>query len=149
MKHMMHKVIIIAIVAAVGIAGLMMVKGRFSGMQLFGNRSAGGADLTLLNDSSDTISVEYKEGGKNVAMTLPVNEKISGGKGFIKIFTAKKSGTYDLTYPFPRPSGAAQQVALSQVIAAANKEATTDAVYTQKGMIGDIVIVYEEARDID
>jgi hypothetical protein len=149
MKHMMHKVIIIAIVAAVGIAGLMMMKGRFGNMQLFSSKVAEGADLTLLNDSTDTISVEYKEGGKNVAMTLPVNEKIGGGKGFIKIFTAKKSGTYDLTYPFPRSSGAIQEVALSQVIAAASKEATTDAVYTKKGMIGDIVVVYEEARDID
>ena len=145
----MKKIIIaVALIAVVGGACWMM-KDRLGGMQLFGSRATDGADLTIMNDSSDTISVEYKDDGKNVALILPVNEKISGGKGFIRIFTAKKAGSYELTYPFPRGMGATQQVSFSQIVAAAKKEGMTDEEYTQKGMLGDIAVVYEQVRELD
>lgn len=148
MKKMMKKIIIIALVVLLGAAGLMLLKGRFSGMQLFSSKVSDGTDLMIVNDSSDTISVEYKDGDQKVAQTLPAGEKISGGKGFIQVFTAKKSGSYELTYPFPRPAGSTQQISLSQIVDAAKKEGMTDEVYTQKGMIGDVAVVYEEAREL-
>ena len=145
----MKKIIIAAVIAVIiGGVGLILMKDRFGGMQLFSNRVSDGADLMVFNDSSDTISVEYKDDGKKVALTLPAGEKISGGKGFIQVFTAKKTGSYELTYPFPRPVGATEQVSLSQIMETPKKEGTSKEIYTQKGMIGDVTVVYEEAREL-
>jgi len=144
----MKKLIIIAVVVAAGIAGLMVVKNRM-GVQIFSSTN-GGADLSVLNDSKDTISAEYKEGGKEAAFVVKPGDKVSGGKGFLRIFTAKKDGSYELIYAFPRPAGASQEIALSQVVEAAQqKKDLGDAVYTEKGMLGDIKVVYEEARVLD
>lgn len=147
MKKMMQKMIVIALVVLLGAAGLMLMKGRFGGIQLFSSKVSDDTDLMIVNDSSDTISVEYKDGDQKVAQRLPAGEKISGGKGFMQVF-AKRAGSYELTYPFPRPSGSTQQVTLSQIIDAAKKEDMTDEVYMQKGMIGDVAVVYEEVREL-
>jgi len=144
----MKKLIIVAAIVVVGIAGFMFIRNRM-GVKM-SSQASGGADLTVLNDSTDTISAEYKEGGKEAAFVLKPGEKVTGGKGFIRIFTAKKAGSYELMYTFPRPSGASQEVALSQIVEAAQqKKDLSDTVYTEKGMLGDIKVVYEEARVLD
>ena len=144
----MKKLIIVAVVIAASIAGLMLVKNRMSVPMVSG--ANGGADLVVLNDSKDTISAEYKDAKKESAFVVKPGEKVSGGQGFLRIFTAKKDGSYELMYTFPRPSGASQEVALSQIVEAAQQRKDLgDAVYTEKGMLGDIKVVYEEARVLD
>lgn len=140
----MKKLILIGVVVAAALAGLMFVRNRFDGNMF--SRSAQGDDLVVVNDSSDTISTEYKEGGDKV---LKPGDQVSGGQGFIRIFTAKKAGAYELTYEFPRPAGAPQKVALSQIVAAATNENFGDRVITKKGMLGDIGVEYEEPRVLD
>lgn len=143
----MKKLILVGVVVALGILGIVLMKDRF-GMGMF-SRSEQSSDLVVVNDSSDTISAEYKQDGKDVSPVVQPGDQITGGEGFIRIFTAKKAGSYELTYTFPRPAGSAQKVSLSQIIAAANVENFGDTVITKKGMIGDIKVEYEEARELD
>jgi hypothetical protein len=148
-KHSMKKVLLIGLIAVVAIAGVMFLKNRFGGgmgsfMQM-GRQSAG--DLMIMNDSSDTISVEYKEDGKDVEMVVQPGGTVSGGEGMIRIFTAKKAGSYELTYQFPRPAGSMQQLQLSQIIAAAKRDKMEGELYTKRGMIGDIEVFYEEVEE--
>lgn len=89
------------------------------------------------------------ESGKEIAQVIQPGDQATGGKGFIRIFVAKKSGSYELSYAFPRPVNSSQKVTLSQIIASAQKKNLGDAVYTEKGMIGDIMVEYEEARDLE
>ena len=112
-------------------------------MRVFNKSAQQGADLILVNDSSDTISTEYKDNGKEVSQVVKPGDQITGGQGFIRIFTAKKAGAYELTYQFPRPADASQQVTLSQVIAAAKDDKMEGEVYTKRGMLGDIKVFYE------
>jgi len=144
----MKKLILVGVVVALGIVAIVFMRDRF-GMGMFSSIGQQVGDLIVVNDSSDTISAEYKEDGKEVAPVLQPGEQVSGGHGFIRIFTAKKAGSYELTYAFPRPAGSAQKVALSQIIAAATNENFGDTVITKKGMIGDIKVEYEEARELD
>jgi len=144
----MKKLILVGVVVALGILGIVLMKDRF-GMGMFSGASKASGDLVVVNDSSDTISAEYKQDGKDVAPVVQPGDQITGGQGFIRIFTAKKAGSYELTYTFPRPAGSAQKVSLSQIVAAANVENFGDTVITKKGMIGDIKVEYEEARELD
>lgn len=147
-EKVMKKVIVILAIVAIGIAGFMFIRKRMS-VQVLTNTDSKG-DLVILNDSADTISAEYKDSTKETSFVLKPGEKVSGGKGFVRIFTAKKGGSYELTYTFPRPAGAAQQVSLSQIIdASQQKKDMGDTVYTEKGMLGDIKVMYEEARVLD
>ena len=147
MKNMKNLILVGAIVAA-SIVAIMVVKSRV-GMRVSGQTGSQGSDLVIVNDSSDAISTEYKDQRKEVAKVLKPGDLGTGGKGFIRIFTAKKDGSYELTYPFPRPSGSAQRVSLSQIIAAARSENFGDEVITRKGMLGDIKVEYEEARVLE
>ena len=144
----MKKIIIVGVVVAVSILAIIFMRDRFD-MGIFSRASKQGADLAVVNDSSDTISVEYKEDGKDISPVIKPGEKITGGEGFIRIFTAKKAGSYELTYTFPRPADAPQQVTFSQIIESVKKENFGDEVITKKGMIGDIKVEYEEPRDLD
>ncbi|HSC25600.1 MAG TPA: hypothetical protein VLB80_05305 [Candidatus Babeliales bacterium] len=144
----MKRLALVGIVVAVMIVGVMIFKHRFN-TGIFVDLSMQGSDLIIVNDSSDSISVVYKEGNKDVSRVIQAGEQVMGGKGFIRIFTAKKDGSYELTYAFPRPSGAVHQVMLSQIIGSAKKENLGDAVFTKKGMIGDIKVEYEEARILE
>jgi len=139
--HSMHHIIMIGILAVAAIAGVMFIKNRFGGMGSSMHQSAG--DVTIMNDSSSAISVEYKENGKNVDEVVQSGQSVSGGKGFIKIFTAKKAGVYELTYTYPH---ATQQVTISEIIAAAKQDKMEGEVYTRRGMIGDIKVFYEEVE---
>ncbi len=143
----MKKLILVGVIVVASILGIMAVRNRL-GMGMFTQTSQQGVDLIILNDSSDSISTEYKENGKDVAQVLQPGEKGTGGKGLIRIFTAKKAGSYELMYQFPRPEGAAQQISLSQIVAAAINENFGDRIITRKGMIGDIKVEYEEVRDL-
>lgn len=142
----MKKLILAGVIAMVAIAGVMVLRNRV-GINVFKSMSQASGDLAIMNDSSDTMSVEYKEDGKDVALTVAPGDQISGGKGLIRIFTAKKAGSYELTYEFPRPAGSTDRVALSQVIAAAQRDKMEGEVYTKRGMIGDVDVFYEEVEE--
>ena len=143
----MKKLILVGVIVVASILGIMAVRSRL-GVGMFTQTSQQGADLVIVNDSSDSISTEYKENGKDVAQVLQPGDKGTGGKGVIRIFTAKKSGSYELTYQFPRPVGALQQVTLSEVVAAAKKDTIENELYIKRGMIGDIKVDYEEVEDL-
>jgi hypothetical protein len=147
MKKMMKKVIIVALIVAGAIVGLMFVKNRFGGMQfLSSGRMSSGADVTILNDSSEKISVEYKDGDKKVDVTVAPGEKVSGGQGVIRVFTPKKDGIYEITYQYPLSMGATRDITLSQIVDAGKKDTVENEIYIKKGMIGDIKVAYEEAQ---
>ena len=138
----MKKLILAGVIVVAGLVGIMVLKNRL-GVSVFNRSAQQGADLILVNDSSDTISTEYKDNGKEVSQVVKLGDQITGGQGFIRIFTAKKAGAYELTYQFPRPADASQQVTLSQVIAAAKDDKMEGEVYTKRGMLGDIKVFYE------
>ncbi len=137
----MKKIILVgAIVAVCAVVGFMFMKNRL-GMS-FGRRMSQAGQMTILNDSADKISVEYKVDGKDVAMPISAREKIvCGNDGFVRVFTSKKDGSYELLYPADSSS---REVTLSQIVASVKKDAVEGEVFTKKGMIGDIKVNYEE-----
>lgn len=141
----MKKLIIAAVVVAVGLGGLLFVKNRL-GMDSASSAIADGR-IAITNDSSDTISVEYKIDDKNVAEKIePGAQLICGSNGFVRVFTAKKSGSYELMYP---ADGGMREAKLSQISAVAQKKEMSDEISTAKGMLGDIKVMYEEVRELD
>ena len=139
----MKKIIIAAVIVAVGVAGLMFVKNRF-GMNV---DIAVAGHIVIANDSADTVSVEYKINGKDVAVTIEPGVRLTcGNHGFVRVFTPNKAGSYELTYPV---DGASREAKLSQLVAAAQKKEMGDEISTAKGMLGDIKVMYEEVRDLD
>lgn len=143
----MKKLLLIGALAVAAIVGVVMLRNHLGMGSFMSVLHKGGNDLVVMNDSSDTISVEFKDGGKDVAMTVQPGGQISGGEGLIRIFTAKKAGSYELTYAFPRPAGSTQELKLSQVIAAAKRDKMEGEIYTKRGMIGDIAVFYEEVEE--
>lgn len=139
----MKKLLLIGMIAVVAIMGVIVVKNRFGGMGSLMQMTQSAGDVMIMNDSSEAMSVEYKENGKDVDAVVQPGESISGGHGFIKIFTAKKAGAYELTYDYPH---AAQQVTISEIVAAAKQDKMEGEVYTKRGMIGDIKVFYEEVE---
>lgn len=144
----MKKLIVVGVVVAASILAIIFMRDRFD-MGIFSCMSKQGKDLVVVNDSSDTISVEYKENGVDVSPVVKPGDQITGGQGFIRVFTAKKLGSYELIYAFPRPADAPQQVTLSQIVESVKKESFGDEIVDKKGMIGDIKVDYEEVRDLD
>ena len=144
----MKKLILVGIIVVASVLGIMALRNRL-GMGIFTKTTQQGSDLVVVNDSSDSISTEYMENGKEVAQVVQPGDSATGGQGFIRIFTAKKSGSYELEYQFPRPADAMQQVALSQVIEAAKNDKIENELYIKKGMIGDIKVMYEEVEQLD
>jgi len=145
----MKKLIIAASILVVGIVGIVVVKNR-SGFSFgsFGVKTADNdGQIAVTNDSSDKISIEYKSDGKDVAMVIAPGERlVCGENGFVRVFTAKKSGSYEVNYP---AEGALQEITVSQVASAAQKKELEDQVVVAKGMIGDIQVMYEEPRELD
>jgi len=151
MKHKEHfsKLLIVGLVIVVSIGALMFFRDRF-GMGMFSKSSQrNGSDLVIVNDSSDTISAEYREGDKGAAPVIQPGGSLRGGKGFVRIFTAQKSGSYEVEYTYPRPAGSPKEIKLSQIVAAAKKEIFDRDIMMKEGMIGDIKIEYEEVRDLE
>lgn len=144
----MKKIILVSIIVVATIMTVLFFRGRLN-MGMFSRSSQQGADLIVVNDSPDDISSTIKEDGKEVDQVLKAGDEATGGKGFIRIHTAKKNGQYELTYPFPRPADAPAKVTLSQIVASAQKKDLGDELYTEKGMIGDIKVEYEEVRELD
>jgi|SRR4030095_3168372 len=142
----MKKIVLVSIIVVASIMAVLFFRNRFGG-GLFSR--SGQADLIVVNDSSDNISSAIKQDGKEVDQLLKAGDEATGGQGFIRIYTAKKSGSYELTYPFPRPSGTPEKVTLSQIIESAQKKNVGDELYTETGMIGDIKVEYEEVRELD
>ena len=142
----MKKIVLVSIIVVASIMAVLFFRNRFGG-GLFSR--SGQADLIVVNDSSDNISSAIKQDGKEVDQLLKAGDEATGGQGFIRIYTAKKSGSYELTYPFPRPSGTPAKVTLSQIIESAQKKNVGDELYTETGMIGDIKVEYEEVRELD
>lgn len=142
----MKKIILVSLIVVASIAAVLFLRNRFN-MGLFNRSSQQAMDLIIVNDSSDNISSAYKENGKEVDQVLNAGDETTGGKGFIRIYTAKRAGSYELSYPFPLPAGSPAKIRLSQIIAAARQKNLGDVEYTEKGMIGDIKVVYEELRD--
>jgi len=142
--RMKSLIVIIAIVVVLGVAGFMLMRNRFGATKM---KVTTAGQITLLNDSSDTMSVEYKFGGKNIAMVLPPREKITcGSDGLLRIFTSDKAGAYEITYPIDMRE---REIKVSQVVAAGKKKELEGAIATEKGMIGDIKVMYEEPRELD
>jgi hypothetical protein len=145
----MKKLIVVTIAVVVSLTALMFVRHRMHDGMFFAS-AAQMSDLVVVNDSADSISVEFKDSGnKDVDTVLKPGDQVTGAQGFIKIFTAQKAGVYELTYAFPRPADTPQQVTLSQIVAAAHNEKLEDELLIDKGMIGDIKVVYEQARELD
>ena len=153
-KNNLTHVIIVGIVLLVSLSAVLLLKNRL-GITLFSSAPTHN-DLVFINDSSNTISVEYKKDGKNISTPLKPNEQIQDGKGFIKVFVADKGGSYDLNYSYPRAVGSTQQVRLSQMIKAANAQeekltnpSADETILTETGMVGDVKVNYEEVLPID
>jgi hypothetical protein len=144
----MKKIIIASVIVVLCIVAVLFFRNRL-GLGLFTGSTNQSVDLIVVNDSADDISSSYKEGGKGADNILKAGDGVTGGKGFIRIYTAKKAGSYELTYPFPRPSGAPEKVTLSQIIDSAQKETIGDELLVKEGMIGDIKVHYEEVQQAD
>lgn len=144
----MKKLLLVGAIVVVSILAIVFMRDRF-GMGMFSGGEQSGGDLVVVNDSSDTISTEYKDGSEEVAQVLKPGDQVTGGEGFIRVFTANKAGSYELEYQFPRPADAPQQVTLSQIVESAKDETFGDRVIIRKGMIGDIMVEYEEPRVLD
>jgi hypothetical protein len=143
----MKKIILAGVVVVICIMGVLFFRGRLN-MGMFSRSSQQGADLIVVNDSADDISTAVKDNGKEIDTELKAGQEATGGKGFIRIYTAKKAGSYELSYPFPLTANTPAKVTLSQVVAAAQKETMGNELYIKKGMIGDINVEYEEVREL-
>jgi hypothetical protein len=143
----MKKIILGIVIVVASIMAVLFFSGRLN-MGMFSGSSQG-ADLVVVNDSADDISTAVKDDGKEIDTELKAGEQATGGKGFIRVYTAKKAGSYELAYPFPRPAGALDKVTLSQIVAAPQKESTDGELYAKRGMIGDINVEYEEILELD
>jgi hypothetical protein len=142
----MKKLIIAASVVAVAIVGVVIVKNRF-GLSFSMKVVSSNGQIALTNDSPDKISVEYKsEGKKTDSVIAPGERLVCGEDGFVRVFTSKKSGSYEVMYP---AEGSLREVTVSQIAAAAQKKELEEQVSVAKGMIGDIKVMYEEPRELD
>lgn len=144
----MKKLIMIGVLVAVSILGILFLRNRFD-MPMFMRFSQDNGDLVIVNDSPDTISVEYKENGKNVSPVLNPGDTVTGGHGLMHVFTADHKGSYEIKYSYPRSASSPQQITLSQIVGAAKKEQLSADIFVKRGMIGDVSIEYEEPMEVD
>lgn len=144
----MHKnLIVIAVAVVIVVAGVFFMKDRMG--MIFSGKKIGGGDLIIANDTQDTASSAFMRDGKMVSQVMHAGEKTSGGRGLIRIFIAKKNGAYEIQYPFPRPAGKPTEVKLSQVLSVVHNPKTGEQLVTEKGKIDDILVNYEEVRDLE
>lgn len=149
MKHKEHfsKLFFTGLILVASFGVIIFLRERF-GLGILGQSSQNDtADLVIINDSRENMSVEYREGGKGISPVVQPGAKISGGQGFIRIFTAQKPGSYEVEYEYPRPAGAKQEVKLSQIVGAAKQDSVDREIFLKQGMIGDIKVEYEQALD--
>jgi hypothetical protein len=141
------KIIVVSAFVIVLIFGLGFIKNRMVGF--FGGTEVNGGDLVIVNDTSETASSAFMRDGKMMSKVMHAGEKTSGGRGLIRIFVAKKSGAYEIEYPFPRPVGKPFEIGLTQIFAAVSNPKMGEELITEKGMIDDIRVDYEEVRNLD
>ena len=147
-KHAMHtNLIIIAVAVVVVVAGVFFMRNHMGIM--FSGKKVGGGDLVIVNDTQNTASSAFMRNGKMISQVMQAGEKTSGGRGLIRIFIAKKNGAYEIQYPFPRPAGKPTEIKLSQVLSAVHNPKTGEQLITEKGKIDDILVNYEEVRDLE
>ena len=144
----MKKIIIVAAIIGLLVLGLGMMRSRMGGGFSVGSQLNGG-DLIIINDSPNTASSAFMRDGKMMSQVMQPGEKTSGGRGLIRIFIAKKNGSYEIQYPFPRPVGKPSEIALTQVLSAVHNPTLGKELMTEKGMIDDIRVDYEEVRDLE
>lgn len=140
----MKKVAVIASVVIILLIGFLLAKSRFGR-----SMNKNGGDLVILNNTAESASSAFTKDGKMMSEVVQPGERTSGGRGLIRIFSSKKSGAYEIQYPFPRPSGQPMEISLTQVFDSVHNPSTGDELITEKGMIGDIKVSYEEVRDLD
>jgi hypothetical protein len=138
----MKKMVLMGAMAVVLAIGFFSMKKVFMGKRM-------NADLVIVNDTAETASCAFMKDGKMMSEVMKSGERVSGGRGLIRVFTAKKDGSYELQYPYPRPAGKISEVSLTRIIAAPQKSSMDQELYTKKGMIEDIQIDYEEIKNID
>lgn len=102
-------------------------------------------DLAIINDTNDRVSTEAMFNGKKIIRVFKPGEKISGGRGFIRIHVAKRDGIYEMSYTFPRQKDMPTLVKLTDLMASTREIGMTDQdIRTEKGMMHDIQVFYEE-----
>lgn len=107
------------------------------------------ADLVIVNDMPETASIAFTRDGKIASRVMHKGEKVSGGHGLVRVFVAKKSGAYEVMYPYPRPMGKPTEVSVSEIIKTVHNQHLGKELVTANGMIDDIKVMYEEVRDLD
>lgn len=141
MKKIIMAVVLIAVVGGIG---FMFMKGRFD--MSFSSKDFVAGQIMLTNDSADKMSIEYKVDGKDVTKVLSPREEVAcGAQGFVRVFTTDKSGSYELMYP---ADSKMRSLTLSQIVKAARKDAIEGEILTEKGMVGDVKVTYEEPLDL-
>ena len=102
-------------------------------------------DLVIINDTGSKASTEAMFKGKKIIKVFNPGEKISGGRGFIRIHVEKRDGTYEVSYTFPRQKDMLTLVKLTDLMASTHEIGMTDQdIRTEKGMVSDIQVFYEE-----
>jgi hypothetical protein len=139
-------IIALLIVVIVLVVGYSM-RGHL--MAMFSRGKSGSVDLTVINDTSETASVAFTRDGKMASRVMHAGEKVTGGRGLIRVFVAQKNGAYELMYPYPRPAGRTVEVAVSTILNAVHNPHLGKELLVSQGMIDDIKVEYEEVRDLD
>lgn len=138
----MKKMVIVVATVVVLAVGFLSMKKAFMGKKTSG-------DLVIVNDTAQAASCAFMRDGKMMSQVMQPGERCSGGRGLIRVFTAKKDGSYELQYPYPRPSGKKCEVLLTHIVSAPQKSGMDQELYFKKGMIEDIQVDYEEIKNID
>lgn len=134
----------------IALLGLMMIYNKSIRVMFFAEKETVGTvtqqDLEIINDTKDSISVQYKKELGKASIVAKPNEVAPGGNGFLSIQTADKKGYYEIRYLFPRPANKLSRIALSQIIEAVKGIAleVEGELRVAKGNIDDIAISYEE-----
>lgn len=131
MKKQMIIVIILSIVS-----GMFVISAR---------RKVKNRDLTIYNNLKEPVRVEYKRHNRLISFQIEPGKEWHEGQGFFKIHKESREGYYEISYPYPRPKNKPERLNVSDIMAAATQVSLDDYdYYTEKGMIDDIKIFYEE-----
>ncbi len=124
---------------------LLMLCVASAAVFIMGARSKKGKkDLVIVNDTQESVRVEYEKAGKKISILYAPGDQFSEGGGFFKILLPSREGAYEIRYPFPRPKDMPDKLNLSAIKQAAKQVSLDDYdYYTEKGMIEDVEVLYE------
>lgn len=115
-----------------------------SAVFIVGARKKRKTDLTIINDTQETVQVEYERNRKKLSIAYDPGDTFGEGEGFLKIIIPSREGTYEIRYPFPRPKDMPLELKLKEIMQAATQKSLDDYdYYTEKGTIEDVEILYE------